>query len=684
MRTPLKDRAVSPGQGLLLMPHDDEEQAQVRRARAAALGRKSGIGAGVFFTYASASASQESNLLCWEHILELHKNCIKLAAENVEITQSNTWDLKLIDHLSALVQGDDEQDDQDSFQKASCTLEAGVKIYSTRVDSVHFETYKVLSSLNRTAGVNNGSHSETSSMVLVVDGHVDCQQAASNQEEHRNCSSKRSSRTSSTLEASFDSLNVKQIDLAFAVDPLFQQTSALFDEGGAKGLLLNSLSIFQGCEIVFDSWEVPERSMLVQANNDAEQNAAIKLCFIKAMLEHLRKDSEISPSSSEIVKMLDDPYRTTTLAEDAAKQSCNLFVDGDVFSSWQIGDTSDNSVNDADEAFDCTESDEHQEVNYLDEGLEAIDDDIDANLLHGSNPELGDEEGVGGGEVEYTEDGSVVNHTTVQWMNPRLIYQSNAWAGPDHCKYRNPQDGIRGQCKEEISGPFKVKRKKRQPLVIDFENPSEIDLSLFNPAQVVRSTVLSQRRASFNGLLPDDVHYEALDLVHLFLRPSVLRENLIADRQIQRNIPGPSVQDYGYNSGDDSGMDCSHGDWTGIDGDGEIGDPLGTNLVAVRRKIQKVKVNDDETSKQVDVRNLKESLWSHLQNIQATIDEGESEKDARPFQNLLNVLPEDYAATESDDVSVQLCFICLLHLANEHNLRIVDCPTMDDLQIFQV
>lgn len=50
--------------------------------------------------------------------------------------------------------------------------------------------------------------------------------------------------------------------------------------------------------------------------------------------------------------------------------------------------------------------------------------------------------GVGGGEVEYTEDGSVVNHTTVQWMNPRLIYQSNAWAGPDHCKYRNPQGTI--------------------------------------------------------------------------------------------------------------------------------------------------------------------------------------------------------------------------------------------------
>lgn len=36
-----------------------------------------------------------------------------------KITQRNTWDLKLIDHLSALVQGDDDEDDQTNFQKAS-------------------------------------------------------------------------------------------------------------------------------------------------------------------------------------------------------------------------------------------------------------------------------------------------------------------------------------------------------------------------------------------------------------------------------------------------------------------------------------------------------------------------------------------------------------------------------------
>ncbi|KAI8032010.1 Condensin complex subunit 2 [Camellia lanceoleosa] len=49
----------------------------------------------------------------------------------------------------------------------------------------------------------------------------------------------------STLESSFEALNVKKFDVAFAVDPLYHQTSAQFDEGGAKGLLLNNLGVYE-------------------------------------------------------------------------------------------------------------------------------------------------------------------------------------------------------------------------------------------------------------------------------------------------------------------------------------------------------------------------------------------------------------------------------------------------------
>lgn len=81
--------------------------------------------------------------------------------------------------------------------------------------------------------------------------------------------------------------------MAFTVDPLFQQTSAQFDEGGAKGLLLNTLSVYQGCEIVFDSWEVPEKSMSVQAKNDNERHASINLSFMKGKSSYGVKEASL-------------------------------------------------------------------------------------------------------------------------------------------------------------------------------------------------------------------------------------------------------------------------------------------------------------------------------------------------------------------------------------------------------
>lgn len=44
------------------------------------------------------------------------------------------------------------------------------------------------------------------------------------------------------------------------VDPLYHQTSAQFDEGGAKGLLLNNLGVYGNCQVLFDSSEVPGKS----------------------------------------------------------------------------------------------------------------------------------------------------------------------------------------------------------------------------------------------------------------------------------------------------------------------------------------------------------------------------------------------------------------------------------------
>ncbi len=67
-----------------------------------------------------------------------------------KINQKNTWELNLIDYIDDVIEQQKESTEITNFLAASCTLDASVKIYSTRVDSVHLETFKVLGGLSRT------------------------------------------------------------------------------------------------------------------------------------------------------------------------------------------------------------------------------------------------------------------------------------------------------------------------------------------------------------------------------------------------------------------------------------------------------------------------------------------------------------------------------------------------------
>lgn len=67
-----------------------------------------------------------------------------MATDN-KINATNSWNFALIDYfhdMTLLKEGDGV-----NFQKASCTLDGCVKIYTSRVDSVATETGKLLSGL---------------------------------------------------------------------------------------------------------------------------------------------------------------------------------------------------------------------------------------------------------------------------------------------------------------------------------------------------------------------------------------------------------------------------------------------------------------------------------------------------------------------------------------------------------
>ena len=116
-----------------------------------------------------------------EHLGEIYRQAIRMNAEN-KINAGNSWGLKLIENMDKFIVDDVDgptsppspsspdgtsaesarddlraarkmrsKDDRGrvNFAKASCTLDASVKIYSYRVDDVHLSSYRVLANLNR-------------------------------------------------------------------------------------------------------------------------------------------------------------------------------------------------------------------------------------------------------------------------------------------------------------------------------------------------------------------------------------------------------------------------------------------------------------------------------------------------------------------------------------------------------
>lgn len=89
----------------------------------------------------------------------------------------------------------------------------------------------------------------------------------------------------------------------FSVDPLFKKTSADFDEGGARGLLLNNLSLDQNCKIIFDASDATVECDLEDANNE---QVIMSIENIQVEEPIITDDDNLS-SDSEETQNISDP-----------------------------------------------------------------------------------------------------------------------------------------------------------------------------------------------------------------------------------------------------------------------------------------------------------------------------------------------------------------------------------------
>jgi condensin complex subunit 2 len=364
------------------------------------------------------------------------------------------------------------------------------------------------------------------------------------------------------------------MELEFAVDPLFKKASADFDEGGAKGLLLNHLSIDSEGRIVFDSSDDAG-----DATSNGESSKIRKTEDEDDELSTPAKEiSEIQPTSNENTEIDIDALASKFFPDLSILETQDICPS---MKSFALGDpNSDLTIPFLKPPEDWRDANRDKppilsaEINLGDQtgifldGTNAAgfdDDDDDGGLLGGFDlpPDTGFGEG---GEAwakdaalepmlrvsksgedgiadDAAQDGIAVgdfdpanpggdayavslNHREGNEHENILSYFDNAlksqragWAGHEHWRIRKIKQAV---ASAENPAPVR-QRKEKEPFEIDFLAPMSQSTAEMVYTVASSNSAISLPKAQWKtkgrNLLPDDRHFSSRSLLSLFLKP---------------------------------------------------------------------------------------------------------------------------------------------------------------------
>ncbi|KAK7110884.1 condensin complex subunit 2-like [Littorina saxatilis] len=698
-RQPGLSTSGSPTLSLLTETHDDEkERRDRRRSRILQLQQNHG-------TSPSASPSDRRgtalNGLTSSQLAEHYTNCIQLSAEN-KINSKNAFGLHLIDYMAELL----KKKELENFQVASSTLDASAKIYAGRVDNIHSETYKVLSGLG-TGGNKHEDH-----------GQGDDGPGEEGDGEDDNKRKKRKTK-SKIIRTNLNTINVNKFDLEFEVDPMFHVMSATFDEGGASGLLLNSLRCYDDRQLlVMDSAAVvpvvDDKTEETESQSQPEKDS-VHVAEVKDLLEKMNlEEKNICPALSEfrltgwdgsekssvfskrLSEFAFDPHGEVDAASTAEDDLASLPGDLD---PADLHDISDEDVDNADDGDMGDNSTDHVS------GMKG--DSQTAEFIHNAFNDL--TQGNTGKLMQILAS----QPTDYSYFNKVLM---RTWAGPSHWKTAPVS---RDPSFRSLNSKSQKSKSKRPPFHLTYEKTNDLEGKFKASKATALTKATLQKYTKKKTTLPEDLHFQADKLFRLFHR-----QNIMIKRQETGEIGvEDGIQNYDYDNINDRENFCPA--LGGDDDDDDDGPDLGFNfsdesqgfgeashshmsqpslacndtsltgdkLLSQPYKVAKIDISYAKMAKRVDVRKLKAAMWNLLTShtlpaAPTQTPSGRSEEEERMmqaqwrFQSLLETLPTQVSSSMAKNLSVPIAFVCLLHLANEKTLTIFD-QDMSDLTISQ-
>jgi condensin complex subunit 2 len=361
-----------------------------------------------------------------------------------------------------------------------------------------------------------------------------------------------------TLAPSFASLQLKKLELEFAVDPLFKKASADFDEGGAKGLLLNHLMIDGQGRIVFDS------------SDDADDAAAAGRIKPRRREDVTEEDEEMLEDIEEDVTMTgQEPEPEEEDVEiDIGSLGAKFFPDLGILDSqdvcpslktFDLGDPSgsldipflraqEDWTQSKDEETEDGRASGDKSGMFIDDDNPLGFDDMTAmggfdvpDVAFGEGGEAWareaaldpqmrpynaeTEDGMGADNSGFDDEngdylvrmahgkGSDKTHEDILSYFDQALQKN--WAGPEHWRIRKIKDANKTEPTRQ--------RKEKEPFEIDFASPLDVKLGEQIYTQASSNSAISMPKKDWKSktrnLLPDDKHFNSKQLLSLFLKP---------------------------------------------------------------------------------------------------------------------------------------------------------------------
>ncbi|XP_014800951.1 PREDICTED: condensin complex subunit 2 [Calidris pugnax] len=620
-------------------------------------------------------------------ISDHYSTCIKLSTEN-KITTKNAFGLHLIDYMTEILKQKDSE--LTNFKIAAGTLDASAKIYAVRVDAVHADAYKVLGGLGRDSSPTK---------------NVDCPggEDRSDLEPVKKVQTKKK-HSFKTIEQNLNNINVSEANRRCEIDPMFQKTAASFDECSTAGIFLTGLRT-QNChsELLFDSKIVPLPSSenFTLPNSDLVNVMDLKLLLVQCI--------EKRPICSSLAG-----FQFTKWDAESHDESVSALLDK-FKKSDQVFDINAEIESDVEDCAPAPPDDDFSSASPRNAAADKIGEFTDNLNSFGTvhQSKRTDADPFGEGDI-----GSMCLHLSMKpgeysYFSPRTL---SMWAGPDHWRFK-PRHKPDADSEKETK-----KRNIKKAFEVNFDEDIDFEAHFRKTkASVTLAKSILENENVKGTTLPADFNYDPSNILQLFLKPAVK-----LCRTPKTNSPldhEDEIGEYDYNNPNDTSNFCPALQAADSDDDnepvqfmGQMGEfnltahPEGPelnrlvgnadittygelNLIAEPQKVNKIAIQYAKTAKKMDMRRLKKNMWDLLTDEQkkekAAEEDAEKEEDIsvvageKVFSSITKELLHRLPSVMAKNLSVPLAFACLLHLANEKNLKLEGTEDLSDVLVKQ-